>query len=510
MTLANVGLSVSDVVLGGSDAEADPKLAEYFVNTPYVQTALAGRRSLFLGRKGSGKSALFTQLPRLSREQEGRKHLVDVSLTPDQYAWASLRAYTEQGLLAEQAHTNAWKLTLVVEIASRVVQKKRRWKPEQRAAIQRLSKFLGDNFRSSKPSLATTASALTRGLTELNLTAFGFGIGFAKSLAKTSPLAPAVLDAVLAELRVVIADQPVLVLLDRLDDSWDGSPETQTLLVGLLKAAKEINDHFASFGPNGLRIITFLRSDIYDALRFDDKDKHRATEEHISWTPAQLKEMLQRRLPERVAVDALFEPGDMRGSISPFQYIVRRTFFRPREVLQFVDECLSQTDPGATAITKDAIRLAEERYSRWKVSDLKQEYQKILPDFEALLEALRQERHRYDSLRDLELLLKQKTPDLVTRYGTRPLLEILFNTSVIGIRVADAGSTRFKAEDSELVLPNAGAVYVHQSLYKGLNVREVRRAIEAVHTARDKTQDRVTVELYEKMLLVQPIRTRSR
>ena len=63
MRLDELALTLRDVDLGGLDAESDHKLAAHFVTTPHVEYALAGRRTLFLGRKGSGKSALFRQLP---------------------------------------------------------------------------------------------------------------------------------------------------------------------------------------------------------------------------------------------------------------------------------------------------------------------------------------------------------------------------------------------------------------------------------------------------------------
>jgi hypothetical protein len=75
-----------------------------------------------------------------------------------------------------------------------------------------------------------------------------------------------------------------VVALDKLDDSWDGSARARELLIGLLKTAKEINDRYGLEGPKkGLGVIVFLRTDIYEGLRFDDKDKHGAVEEHIIW-----------------------------------------------------------------------------------------------------------------------------------------------------------------------------------------------------------------------------------
>src|SRR5262249_44031766 len=148
----------------------------------------------------------------------------------------------------------------------------------------------------------------------------------------------------------------------------------------------------------------------------------------------------------------LFEPGDMRGT-APFSYIAKRTFLRPREILQYTEECIRVAGPQATEISKENVRTAEDRYSRWKVNDLKQEYSKVAPMLDPLLECLRQEVHRYDSLQDLEALIDSKAHVLVADHGSRALLELLFESSVIGIRLGYSGSPKFKSEDSELVLP---------------------------------------------------------
>ena len=69
MRLSDAQKSVRDLEFGTVDAEADRKLAQYFINTPQVDQALRFRSANFLGRKGSGKSAIFTQLPRLTAEK---------------------------------------------------------------------------------------------------------------------------------------------------------------------------------------------------------------------------------------------------------------------------------------------------------------------------------------------------------------------------------------------------------------------------------------------------------
>jgi hypothetical protein len=471
--LQELGLTVGDLDFGGIDAESDFGLDDYFVTTPYVRYALEGRRTQFLGRKGSGKSALFKQIPRLANAKDSR--LVTIAITPDQYSWSALKQYQEQGLLPEHAHTNAWKFTLIVETTSKLLAIDESWSGEAKTAMETLRKFLQDNFGDIDPGFLKSASSILKGLNSFNLSAFGFGVGVDRERADQT-LTPAVIERLVALIEAVVEQRGVVIALDRLDDSWDGSEESRSLLIGLLKAAKDLNDRLGGHGGRtGLRIDVFLRSDIYDDLRFDDKDKHRQLEESIVWTTDLLREMVNKRLPKGVLVDGLFEAGDMRGSISPFNYIVKRTFLRPREVLQFLDECQRKAGPSALEISKDDIRAAEERYSKWKVDDLRQEFDKVFPDFGRLLECLRQQVHRYDSLEDLKSLLQQRDPKLVEKHGSRRLLESLFEYSVIGVRIANQGSTRFKSEDSELTLPTSGAAYIHQSLYKGLAIRETRK-----------------------------------
>ena len=472
--LAELGLTLADVHLGEIEAEADRKLADYFVRTDYVVEAVEGPGTLFLGRKGSGKSALFSQLPRLIDEARPGQGAT-ILLTPDQYSWAALKQYAELGLMAEQAHTNAWKYSLALEIAAHLVETDCEWGDEAKRALAELRTFLASNYGTDRPLFSKSAASLIKGLKSLDLSAFGFGVGVAREGSEQAPVTPAVTKAILDRLDPVFREVSVVVALDRLDDSWDGSLDSSSLLVGLLKAARDLNNAFRGTPRiNGLQVLVFLRSDIYDSLHFDDKDKQRDTERRLVWSPDDLRKMLSLRLPGGVTADDLFEPEDMRGSIAPFNYIVKRTFLRPREILQFVGLCLQYAGRDAVQISKDQIRKAEEQYSQWKVDDLKQEYRKVLPHFERLLECLRQGVHRYDTTDGLSQLIEQKEPEIVEELGSRRILEMLFESSVIGIRPRDTGSTRFRSEDPNLALPSTGAVYVHQGLYRGLGITEAR------------------------------------
>ena len=263
MRLSDLRMRLRDVDLGGIDAESDRNLDEYFVTTPYVDSALIGRRTLFLRRKGSGKSALFGQLPRLLADGD-EEEVVVVLLTPDQYAWANLKEYQEQGILSEQAHTNVWKLTLAIEIAARLATLDRAWNGPAATAIGSLRTFLAENFGAMQPGLQRTAASIVKGLTQFNLSAFGFGVGIERGGEKEQPITPAVVNSLLELLAAPLEAQRVLVALDRLDDSWDGSDASRSLLVGLLKATKELNDRFG-WAISNLMMLAFAH--LYSFVR---------------------------------------------------------------------------------------------------------------------------------------------------------------------------------------------------------------------------------------------------
>jgi hypothetical protein len=474
MRLNEVNKTIKDLNFGTVDAEADRHLADYFITTPQVEQALSFKSAHFLGRKGSGKSSIFSQLPRLADSKFGRKVLVN-KMTPDQYAWGALKEYTEQGLLPEQAHCNAWKFAIAVEAAAEILNAD--IDPKEHRAVEayaKIRKFVEENYGDVSPTTLGTARKLLKGLGAFNLEAFGFGIGFEKDVSR-APLTPQIIDILFSELREICTDIGILIATDRLDDSWDGSENAKSLLIGLLKATKDINDNYSGIRANGIHVVTFLRSDIYQGLEFDDKDKHRAIEEEITWTPDLLKDMVNARLPKAVSVDEIFEVGEMRGSISPFNYLVKRTFLRPREIIQFLQECQSRSGKNDTEITKEIIRVAEERYSAWKVEDLKQEYRRLYSHFGDVLESLRQTQHRYNSIEEFIALIEEKLPELCKIHSSRELMKMLFNSSVIGVRLGNSGTARFRCEDADLMLPNSGSVYIHQSLYKGLNIVETRK-----------------------------------
>jgi hypothetical protein len=471
-----------EIQLGGFDAESDDKLERDFIETEDVDIVLSGRQFLILGRKGAGKSALFRQVPRLLNErvEDGRRVL---NLTPSDYEWSRLAALEYPGIPQESLLRASWKISLLLAVADDALAgdwsffrlRARRAEKLRSLIVRALGK------RSAGESAFQKAIRFFDSFEEANGSVPGVAeLGFKRQ--RNAPPAVKLLEFqknLEAAVRDVLRSSPgYLVQIDRLDDVWDGEHETKTWLIGLLKATKDFNDDFRSSGAEGApsaKVIVYLRSDIYETLNYDEKDKLRSFEKRITWTEESLIALVEKRLPNGATLSSIFEPRPIDRAQFPIGYLFDRTFLRPREVLQFVQQCFDESETAALVVTNQVLRDAETTFSGWKVEDLKLEYKKATPDLPVLVEALRQGKHRYDSLEELEAVVAAKAPEVVAEIGARGCLRRLMDTSVIGVRLNASGRVRYRYQEPGLELPAVANVYVHPGLHKGLVISETRK-----------------------------------
>jgi hypothetical protein len=267
---------LNKIDLGNDEAEQDARLEEYFLRTSYYRNAMNGSKTLVIGRKGSGKSAIFILL---EKDIINTGNMV-IKITPDQYSWSALKDYKEAGILPEQAHTNAWRLTLLSSIV---------WKLNEEKLIDEKSKltsyyqYMRDAYIAKSETwflnIVEKGKNLLKGV-KTHWVSFDFG----ETASVSTPL------RIIDEMQALIKKEwppgrVIRILIDRLDDSWDASQESINIIIGLLKASNLINTALS-----GKVIVTvFLRSDIYDNLFFDDQDKLRQYEELLLWNEEDLK-----------------------------------------------------------------------------------------------------------------------------------------------------------------------------------------------------------------------------
>lgn len=468
--------------LGNDEAEQDYRLQEYFLKTHFYQNALTGKKTLVIGRKGSGKSAIFILL---EKELLGPRTIV-IPITPDQYSWSALKDYTESGILPEQAHTNAWRLTLLSAII---------WKLNENMLIPKNSKlvkyfqYMRDTYVPAKQE-GWFLHLVQKGKSVLSsVNTHWVSFDFGETSTTATPLR--IIDETQALLLKDWPNTTIRILIDRLDDSWDSSEQSKFLIIGLLKAANSINTAFA-----GRAIVTtFLRSDIYDNLFFDDQDKLRQYEELLIWDSDGLKDVVAERVkvslgkPNHTTTkiwSGLFSTKPYRSRASAEKYIIDRTFKRPRDVISFVRFAIEKAlSNGHAQIEPNDTRLAEEeKYSQSKFKDLIIENQRQFPFTHNLLNSFSGSLHKV-SIDDLQARLALFTATHSIKTDPNTLIRLLFTWGVLGVKKQGragvkhiGGAHFFYSYDDPSINPlSEQTLYFHPALRHYLNISEKREKL---------------------------------
>lgn len=270
-------------------------------------------------------------------------------------------------------------------------------------------------------------------------------------------------------------------LLDRLDEGWDASNESRQMLAGALKAAREINLALRRPG-SAAPVVIFLRSDIFQYLQFNDKNKMGVDIEYLDWGEEGLVNVASARIARSLgckredAWGQAFSSKRMRQRSSIRSYIIKRTMLRPRDIVAFCINCQEvAVRTGHDVIETDDVYEAEESYSQHIYNELDDEMHKQLPRARESLQVLRDMQQQRFSLSDWVQALRARHPDASEAEAIARLKE-LFDYSVVGVQRTGGrrGGTTFQfVYEDRLLQPNFSAqMVVHFSLKKALTLRD--------------------------------------
>lgn len=187
------------------------------------------------------------------------------------------------------------------------------------------------------------------------------------------------------------------VLIDQLDEDW-ASTETR---VRFIRALIEEIKTFRKIRQ--VKIIAALRKDLLDQV-FDrtrdsgfQEEKYESYLLNLKWSPSDLYNLIELRINEvfksqytkqAVRFEDVFPKPKKGGGQTAINFIVERTLRRPRDVLQFVNECFSIAYERER-VSWRAMVAAEAQYSEKRMKSLKEEWGEIYPSFEDTIEILR-------------------------------------------------------------------------------------------------------------------------
>ncbi|KKD04121.1 P-loop ATPase, Sll1717 family [Streptomyces sp. WM6386] len=378
---------------GREDAERDVTegllLRGVFRRNAAYRGARSGQKMLIIGRKGSGKSAVCMRLMADGGHDGGR-----ILITPDEAAGEEIRRFELQGLPGDSAKALIWRYVFAVHAARHIVAHAKGAHDGHRlGSVRALGRFLKQNGESPDETpgggrLGERLAQGARGLqTSLSLEALG--VRASMDLAHSpSEGARALRQLEVVEQGVAKAfgdlgcdggvHAPLLLMVDQLEQVWSAEPDSNSMVIGLLLAAK----HAASRYGRSVRFLLFLRADIYDSLSFGEGDKFHGDELRITWTEQALKDLAfvraQASVGEQLSEERLWKElfPETVGDEEITSYIFRRCLPRPRDAIQFLNICQQKAwlEHERDRITEADVELAARQFSQWKLNDLASEY----------------------------------------------------------------------------------------------------------------------------------------
>lgn len=180
------------------------------------------------------------------------------------------------------------------------------------------------------------------------------------------------------------------ILIDRLDESWDGSESAMICLMALMHAAVRLNASTSSVRP-----YIFIRENIYDRIRSMDNEFSRLETSVIflDWSERKLQELVERRLVRpfvskpKLGGDAwncFFEEIDGKSSVSKVMNFCQH---RPRDVLMLISYAIDAAIAnGNQKVSQADLEDASKRYSTSRLKDLGDEFSENYPNISIILE----------------------------------------------------------------------------------------------------------------------------
>lgn len=399
---------------GGTDADNDDYLLECFEDHEAFNNLITLKRFLVVGRKGCGKTSIFKKMLKSVNDKT-----FCVGHTFSDYPWNYHDLQKRIGVPDQDKYTHSWKYFVLLTISKIILNQDSSLPVDGRGLdlMEKIEKFVLDSYGTRDPDLTQifTPSKRLKFKPTFNFEVPGLRVGADTESVPMSEL-PVIIQEVNKNLTDYVMDclnpeHQYFICFDELDLGFNPKdPEYYNRLIGLLLAARDLNISAKQKGRK-LFICIFLRNDIYDKLQFEDKNK--ITENNVSlieWdterTQKTLKSLMEKRftkllsdrLGENISWDFVFdESKKMPGKQSKYDYLLDRTYLRPRDVIKFSNEILKQyvlRKRGSGVVAEEDsdkfinadIHQAKSEYGIYFLKELDDEIHKHIPDYKEYLE----------------------------------------------------------------------------------------------------------------------------
>ena len=446
---ASTGNLLSRLSVGDPMAENEfQSLGHYYVQTDEYGRALRGEVNLMVGRKGTGKTALFSQVR--NKKRENRKNIV-IDLKPEGYQLLKLKEEVLDYLSAgAKSHLISafWEFLLYLEICYKILEKDRDVHLRDSSLYEgykQLKVLYDENAIGTKGDFSERLLALSERI------AYSYAFAYSEThetRLTTDQVTKLIHSQNIVELRKSIADylrkkDEIWLLFDNLDKGWSplGLKSGDIIILRcLLDAARTIQKDL-SRDKIRFHSVIFIRNDVYQLLMDESPDFGKESRASLDWSDADLlREFLRKRLVyNELPNDAEFSEVWRQVCLPLFrgeetsQYLIDRSLMRPRNLLKAFQYCKSfAVNLSHEKIENEDLEKGVKAYSNDLLVDADQELTDVEPKAKNCIYEFIGENSIF-SREELEILLYVSGTDSNV---TDRIIEFLVYYGFLGIRYA--------------------------------------------------------------------------
>jgi GTPase SAR1 family protein len=530
--------------IGAPDAESDRIFDKVFVNNSNYEALrdIESSKCIIIGRTGSGKSALIRKL---TEDEIKVKRIAPESMSIRYLSNSTILDYLRSiNVNLNLFYKILWKHVFIIEVLKLYVDDSEQKKQSllenlrtrilnrfgksdlaKKAAIEYLEKWSTDEFwLTSEHRIKTLSKVLESKLSEeIGIKIQGIGLKDVGTNGLTTTdttevkykaekvisefQAQALYDLIeLLKSEVFTTTQKrYFIVVDDLDKDWVDQQIVYDLIAAMIEVVKEFQSSF-----QGVKIILALRDNLHQLVltgrehRGGQREKYSAMYLNLNWSREMLSDLLAARIKQishgHISINNLFDSQIKNEGLT---YIIERTYYRPRDVISYVNKIIEQAD-NKSHFTKSIIKKAEPFYSTERMHALEDEWEenygritKICQFLIGVHNGVNVKNIKEDSFSDLYLSedfldnfkgrLREISEDWrldAISFDTfrKHLLYILYRIGIIGIKRTSENSVQYYYDELQIIdhndFANDAKIYVHKSLYSYFKVNVKAQEID--------------------------------
>jgi len=479
---------------GNIDAQLDNLLDVCFEEHTAYKDFLLFKKFLILGKKGSGKTAIYEKVLKIKQN-----NVFSDGYNLRSYPWSYHNLQSNNLLNDEEKYVNSWEYLILMSLSKLIINKDKSTEYDKDFIESRdiLKKFIIDTYG----TLDFEFSNLFQPKYKMKFKPFlGFKL-FDKEIGIQLPLEseisnlPNIIDDVNKNilyhvLRCANSNNKYYICFDELDFGFNTETNYSNQIIGLIRAAYNIKIKAMTKNLK-INVGIFLRDDIYSILNFEDKRKitqnFACKVEWDSIGSITLKQLMENRFTEvlrdkknnKIKWDDVFDESKrINGQLSKYDYMKELTCLRPRDIIDLCNCVLIQykkNNRKDNIFRNEDITDAKNMYSNNLYDEFCDEIFKHLGDFKIYFKIIKDIGKNKFSYEEFQESYGKFSKEMNDKINCVDLLNRLFEFSIVGnYRVGgkSGGSKKiFKYIDSMENLSISDKIIVHAGLLQHLDLK---------------------------------------